>query len=158
MTDQLVVTRTVDVDPAALFAVLADPRRHIEFDDSGFVRGVAEGGVLRAVGDVFVMDMHNERLGDYRMRNTVVAYEPDRVIGWAPELYPLDGYTAVNGDMKATGHSYTWSLAPAPGGGTEVTQTYDWSGVHDEKFRARFPRFDADALAASIERLGVAVE
>lgn len=64
MTDseRLTVRRTVDVDASRLFEVLVDPARHVEFDTASMVRGVAEGGRIHAVGDRFVMDMHNERL------------------------------------------------------------------------------------------------
>jgi hypothetical protein len=75
MDDRTQVSRTVPVPADRLFALLADPARHIEFDTSGMVRGLASGTVAGAVGDQFVMAMHNERLGDHRMRNTVVAFE-----------------------------------------------------------------------------------
>ena len=37
------------------------------------------------VGDVFVMKMYFDELGEYHMINHVVEYEPDRRIGWEPE-------------------------------------------------------------------------
>jgi uncharacterized protein YndB with AHSA1/START domain len=152
MGDQIRVSRTVQVPAEPLFALLADPARHIEFDTSGMVRGLESGAAVATVGDRFVMAMHNERLGDYRMRNTVVAFERDRAIGWAPELYPLDGYPGAGG-MRVTGHTYHWGLVPAGPGATTVTLTYDWSGVTDPRFRERFPRLDAEQLRRSIGRV-----
>jgi uncharacterized protein YndB with AHSA1/START domain len=146
-------TRTVDASPAQLFAVLARPARHTDIDGADMLRGlVGADDPLTGVGDSFVMNMHNRILGDYQMRNTVVAFEPDRILGWAPQLHPEDGYTDKIGDMKAGGHTYTWVLEPAGDGHTTVTQTYDWSGVTDDRFRSLFPMLSEDVLGDSIER------
>ena len=146
------VTRTVTASPERLFALLATPSRHMEFDGADMLRG-PEGseGRVTGVGDQFVMNMNNPNLGDYQMRNTIVAFDADRLIGWSPELFPLDGYTDKVGDMQARGHTYTWKLEPVDGG-TAVTQTYDWSQVSDEKFREMFPMLTEEQLGASIER------
>ncbi len=152
MSDQIQVTRTVDASPEKLFALLSTPSRHTEFDGANMLRGVDGSGTqVRGVGDEFVMNMHNDALGDYQMKNTVTAYEQDRTIGWAPSIHPMDGYTDKLGDVKATGHSYTWELEPS-GSGTKVTQTYDWSGVTDEQFRGFFPMLSQDQLTDSIAR------
>lgn len=152
MSDQIVVSKTVDKTPEQLFALLSTPARHTEFDGADMVRGPeGSGDRITGVGDEFVMNMNNPDLGDYQMKNTVIAYEPDRKIGWAPSIHPLDGYTDKLGDVKATGHSYTWELEPS-GSGTKVTQTYDWSGVTDEQFRGFFPMVQEDQLADSIDR------
>jgi hypothetical protein len=136
-----------------LFALLCTPARHVEFDGAGMLRGVeGAGGPVGGVGDEFIMHMHQPALGDYRIRNTVIAYEPNRTIGWAPELYPLDGYTDKVGDMQARGHTYTWHLEPAGEGYTRITQVYDWSQVPDEQFRAIFPALTEEQLADSIDR------
>lgn len=147
------VTRTVDASPESLFALLSTPSRHTEFDGSNMMRGTEGPGTqVNGVGDQFVMKMNNPNLGDYRMRNTIVAYEPGRTIGWAPEIYPVDGYTDKIGDMQARGHTYTWHLEPAGPGRTTVTQVYDWSEVPDEQFRGMFPMLTEQQLSDSIER------
>lgn len=147
------VTRTVDASPEQLFALLADPSRHVEIDGADMLRGLADQvPPISGVGDVFVMNMHNQVLGDYQMRNTVTVYEQDRALGWAPELHPPDGYTDKLGGMQASGHTYTWQLEPAGPGRTTVTQTYDWSGVGDEGFRGLFPMLTEQQLTDSIER------
>jgi uncharacterized protein YndB with AHSA1/START domain len=151
--EQIKVTRTVDAAPDAVFAVLADPQRHLEIDGSGFMRSIAKGGPIGAVGDEFVVSMNNPVLGDYQVLNRVHAYEPGRTIGWSPSLYPPGGYADKLGDMVTTGHSFTWELAPS-GSGTEVTQTYDWSGVADPGFRSLFPLLKEEQLLDSIGKVG----
>lgn len=153
MSDQITVTRTVQASPAQLFALLSKPERHQEIDGSSMLRGLEGTSELSGVGDEFVMNMENDALGTYQMKNTVTAFEQDRRIGWAPALHPIDGYTDKLGDTRAEGHSYTWELAP-DGDGTRVTQVYDWSGVKDESFRGFFPMVSEDQLADSIEKAG----
>lgn len=154
--DRIVVERVVPAAQADLFALLADPKRHVEFDGSSLMQGLAEGGPIRAKGDVFVMDMSIDILGGpYQVRNTVNTYEPNRAIGWDPVLHPLDGYTDKIGDMKAQGHHFNWTLEPVDGG-TKVTLAYDWTDVQDPQYRSMFPFLKEEQLADSIERLNAA--
>lgn len=153
MSETVTVTRTVDAKPDQIFALLATPARHHEFDGAGMVQGVEGSATISGVGDQFVMNMRNDALGDYQMLNTVTAFEQDREIAWAPQAHPLDGYTDKLGDVRATGHTYTWYLDPQ-GSGTKVTQVYDWSGVTDEAFRGFFPLVSEDQLADSIDKAG----
>jgi hypothetical protein len=156
--DRIVVSRTVEAGPEQLFALLATPSRHTEFDSSNMLRG-AEGnaGPISAVGDEFIVNMNNQVLGDYQIKNTVVAYEKDRTIGWAPSLYPPDGYTDKIGDVKPGGHTFTWHLEPE-GSGTRLTQVYDWSEVSDPQFRRLLPLISEEQLADSLERAGRAAK
>jgi uncharacterized protein YndB with AHSA1/START domain len=151
--DQILVSRTVDASPEQLFALLSDPARHAEMDSADMLRGAEADTKLARVGDEFVIDMNNQVLGDYKIKNTVVAYEENRTIGWAPALHPEGGYADKLGDMKPGGHTYTWYLEPA-GSGTKVTQVYDWSGVADEQFKGFCPMLTAEQLTESIERAG----
>jgi hypothetical protein len=155
MSDQITVTRTVDAKPDQIFALLATPARHHEFDGAGLIQGVEGNGVVSGVGDQFVMNMHNDDLGDYQMLNTVTTYEQDREIAWAPQIHPLDGYTDKLGDITAKGHTWTWKLERS-GSGTEVTQTYDWSRVEDEGFRGFFPFVSEDQMARTIDKVAEA--
>ena len=151
MSDQIQVSKTVDASPEQLFALLSTPSRHPEVDGSGMLRGLEKDpGRITGTGDEFIMKMNNDLLGDYAIKNTVVAYEKDRKIGWAPSIHPADGYTDKLGDTQVKGHTYTWVLEPA-GSGTKVTQTYDWSGVTDEGFRGMFPLLSEDQLTNSID-------
>src|SRR5215472_19178905 len=88
------VSRRIEAPAADIFRVLADPRRHLEIDGSGMLRGPATDTMISAIGDVFVMRMYFSRLGHYEMDNHVVEYEPDRRIGWEPapgRTYPGGG-------------------------------------------------------------------
>jgi len=158
MSDQQQVSKTVDASPEQLFSLLATPERHAEFDGASMVRGVEPGSEkISGSGDEFVMNMENDALGPYQMKNTVVAFEPARRIAWAPSLHPIDGYTDKLGDVKATGHTWTWELEPA-GSGTKVTQTYDWSDVKDESFRGFFPMISEDQMSATIDKVANAAK
>ena len=56
------VTGTVEAPPAALFAVLSDPARHVEVDGADMLRGL--DSVLSPVtstGDAWVMNMEQDR-------------------------------------------------------------------------------------------------
>ena len=151
--EQIKVTRTVDASPDAVFAVLADPARHTEVDGTGFIRGVVKGGPITGVGDEFLMGMGNPILGEYEVLNRVHVFEPGRRIGWSPSLHPPGAYADKLGDIATTGHSFTWELAPS-GSGTEITQTYDWSGVADPGFKALLPLLNEQQLLDSIDKVG----
>jgi uncharacterized protein YndB with AHSA1/START domain len=111
------VSRTIPAAPEAIFAVLADPGMHPVIDGSGSVRQSRNGNPERLeMGSRFSMDM---RIGlPYLIRNSVVEYEPDRLIAW----------------RHFNGHRWRYRLEPIDDGeATEVTETFDWS-------TARVPR------------------
>ena len=73
------VSRRIEAPAALIFKILANPRRHMDFDGSGMLRGAVFDRPISDVGDNFTMKMH--RLGDdYLMLNYVVEFEPDRRI------------------------------------------------------------------------------
>jgi len=142
---QIVVEQTVDAGAPELFAVLADPRRHIEIDGSGTLRPTSGTSVITGVGQVFTMAMTYPSLGEYRTDNLVVEFERDRRLTWA---------TSRTG-LPPAGVWWTWVLTPGPDGRTTVTHIYDWSRVVDPAVLARvsFPRVSADQLEATVEAL-----
>ena len=79
------VSRRIRAPAHDIFQVLADPGRHRELDGSGMLRGVVSGTTICGVGDVFVMNMYFDELGDYQMINHVVEFLRDRRIAWEPE-------------------------------------------------------------------------
>jgi uncharacterized protein YndB with AHSA1/START domain len=91
----------VAAPPAEVFALLANPHRHHEFDGSGSVRAAVSGPERLTLGDRFGMDM-KIRL-PYRVTNEVVEFEPDRRIAWCHfakarwryELEPVEGGTRI---------------------------------------------------------------
>lgn len=104
-----IVSRSIVIDAPAdvIFNLLADPRRHGEFDGSGSVREAVSGPERLAMGSTFRMDM---RLGvPYRIGNTVKEFDEGRVIAWA----------------HIGGHRWRYELEPLPDGSTRVIETFD---------------------------------
>src|SRR5205085_3911495 len=64
VSDRIEVPRTIKAEPAAIFAVLRNPRGHVAIDSSGMLLS-AEGEPVSAVGDTFVVHMDREALNDY---------------------------------------------------------------------------------------------
>jgi uncharacterized protein YndB with AHSA1/START domain len=112
---QVSVTAIIDAPAERLFALLTDPAQHPLIDGTGSVLAVQDGGPERlTLGSKFGMDM---KIGaPYQILNTVVEYDQERLIAWR-HFY---------------GHRWRWQLRPLDEGGTEVTETFDWS-------TARFP-------------------
>ena len=102
------VSREIAVPPDVIFAVLADASLHPVIDGSGTVRRSRGTDAPLELGSKFGMSM---RLGvPYVISNTVVEYEPDRVIAW----------------RHIGHHRWRYELEPTDGG-TTVTETFDWS-------------------------------
>ncbi len=123
-------SRRINAPAERIFALLADPHRHLDLDGSQMLRGIAEGAAITGVGDVFVMNMYFDRLGgDYVMRNHVVEFAPPRRIAWAPA--PGDERSA--GDRfaidESVGHRWVYDLMPDGPDATVVTETYDCTRV-----------------------------
>ncbi len=106
----------VAAPPAEVFALLANPRRHHEFDGSGSVRAAVSGPERLTLGDRFGMDM-KIRL-PYRVTNEVVEFEPDRRIAWCHfakarwryELEPVDGGTRITETFDYRDSPFRWGL------------------------------------------------
>lgn len=139
---QILVQVVVPVPAAALFELLADPRRHAEIDGSGRVMGDVDARPITATGQVFTMAMSDPTRGDYRTDNEVLALEPDRLIAWS----------STEAGQPQIGVRWRWQLDPAGPGRTTVVHTYDWTNVSDPEAGA-FPRVPAVALRQSIRRL-----
>jgi uncharacterized protein YndB with AHSA1/START domain/ketosteroid isomerase-like protein len=141
------VSRVLDAPAERIFAVLRDPRRHPELDTAGLLRHAETSRPVDAVGDTFVMAMHNDEIGDYQVEYHVVAFTENRVIAWAPG----------QPGQRPAGDRFTWKLTPTDDGHTEVTQTYDWKAVTHPAQVPRLPVVSADELDASLTRLAAAV-
>jgi hypothetical protein len=152
---RLQVTRTIEAPAADVFAVLSDPARHTAIDGSGLLQG-SDAAPVTAAGQVFAMRMYRDDLGPWRTFNTVTTFEDGRRIGWSPALDPDCELAPKLAGITTGGHRYVYELDEHDGV-TDVTQTYDWSGVADPGFAAFCPFVSADALRATLDRLAEAV-
>lgn len=150
-----VVTATIPASPEAVFAVVSDPARHTEIDGSGMLRGVPAGDAPPTkVGDAFLMEMTQEGLGEYQMRNEIVAYEAGKTFAWKPLPNRVSQEIIdLLGDMDPTGYTFAFELAPTADGQTAVTHIYDWNGVKDDRVLPLFPRISAEQMSETISRV-----
>ncbi len=146
------VRRQIAVPPAAVFAVLRDPRGHVRIDSSGMLQS-ATGSPVSAVGDEFVVHMDRESLNDYPMGKydvtvIITKFVPDTEIEWT-----ISG--AIQPPLR---HLYGYQLQPSETG-TLATSYYDWSEI-DEAYRGKgiFPVIPETALRATLGILARTLE
>jgi uncharacterized protein YndB with AHSA1/START domain len=143
--DVVVVERVMRAPASALFDVLADPRRHSEFDGSGSVRQARSNAPERlSNGAAFTINM--KRVLPYAMTSTVIEFEEGRRIAWSPK--PANGIGA-----RFFGRIWRYDLEPVEGG-TRVRETWDISKESMRFFLRHLStkRFRND-MAKSLERL-----
>ena len=101
-------SRVIDAPAATIFTVITDVTLHPVIDGSGSVRSAASTAPPLQLGSKFAMNM---RIGvPYRMSSTVVEFQQDRLIAW----------------QHLGHHRWRYELREVEGG-TEVTETFDWS-------------------------------
>ena len=132
----------VDAPPSAVFAVLADPRTHADFDGSGTVRSAISGPDRLSLGSRFGVSMRIRV--PYRISNEVVEFEEDRRIAW----------------RHLARHRWRYELEPTATGGTRVTETFDWSTALAAPVLAytRIPTWNAASIERTLPRLKALVE
>jgi uncharacterized protein YndB with AHSA1/START domain len=132
----------VKAPPARVFAILADARQHPLFDGSGTVKSTLTAPERLELGSTFGMRMH--LLAPYVIKNTVVEYEPDRLIAW----------------RHFGGHRWRYELEPAGDGMTRVTETFDWSTSRAPWFieLMGFDKRNSGSIEATLKRLAEYVE
>ncbi|OXM50430.1 YbhB/YbcL family Raf kinase inhibitor-like protein [Amycolatopsis alba] len=142
--ERLEVSRLIPAAADDVFAVLSDPKGHVDIDASGMLID-AEGDRVEKEGDRFVVHMDREALGDvplgkYDVEVVITRFVPDEEIAWT-----------VEGRIRPpVRHIYGYRLEPAEGG-TLVTSYYDWSEVGEEwKRRVTFPVVPGSALKATL--------
>lgn len=151
--EPVTVSRRIGAPAAEIFQILADPGRHRDIDGSGTLREAAHGAVISGVGDVFVMRMHDPRIGEFEMNNHVVEYEPDRRIGWEPE----NGRGHPGAGEPDGGRWRRWSFELTPDGpdATVVTEIYDCSRApEDARAELDCGSVFLPAMTKTLERLG----
>jgi hypothetical protein len=153
MTNQEIVhaTLTFAAPTDRVFALLADPTTHAAIDGTGWVQGSVDQAPLTQEGQIFRMGMfhagHPE--GHYQTVNKVAVFEAPRAIGW------LTGQELGDGSFEFGGWLWRYDLAPLGSAETEVTLSYDWSGV-PQYTRDRgipFPPFGPEHLINSLRHL-----
>jgi uncharacterized protein YndB with AHSA1/START domain len=142
---------TIRAPAEAVFAVLADPAKHAAIDGTGWVLDSPDRQPLSASGQIFRMGMfHPDHPdGNYEMANRVEAFDPPQAISWAP------GYDPGDGNLRFPGWIWRYDLASLGPSETEVTLSYDWSGVPEDVRRTgpKFPPFPPDHLDNSLGHL-----
>lgn len=131
-------SRIIAAAPEAIFDILTDPARHPEFDGSGTVQELKGRHPERLeLGSKFGMSMKLSVL-PYRVGNTVVEYEKDRLIAW----------------QHFNRHRWRYELEPVEGG-TKVTETFDWSTATSPKALelAGYPERHLGNIERTLERL-----
>lgn len=153
-TTQVSETRTIAAPADAIFALLADPTMHAEFDGSGMVQGAISSAPVGALGDTFVMSMHNDEMGPYEMANRVVEFEAGKRIAWEPALHKASRPQDQDEVGESAYQVWGFELAVVDARTTEVTETFDCSRSPEWLRRAvrGGERWRAD-MVASLERL-----
>ncbi|WP_297850355.1 SRPBCC domain-containing protein [uncultured Corynebacterium sp.] len=149
MTDTNSATRVIDASANDIFAILSDPSRHAETDDSGMVVSADTDAKLEKVGDIFVMNMTKED-GDYQTRNEVFAFQDNKIIGWKN----LKNLTA---DVEV-GAKWLYELESEGTDSTRVTLTYDRSEIASDAVRKMSENFDDSVMEQSLATLAAAVD
>ncbi len=134
----------VDTSAEAIFAILADPSAHSEIDGSQSLQGVttSQTGRRLALGDRFGMNM---KIGlPYKVKNTVVEYDENRLIAW----------------QHFAKHTWRYELDELAPGRTRVSESWDWSGSPVARLMelVGFPDRNRKGIGASLVKLKALAE
>lgn len=135
-------TTTTTAPPEVVFAILTDPAQHPRIDGSGTVKASRGGSQRLELGSTFGMDM---KMGaDYKIGNTVVEFEQDRLIAWRHKGL----------------HRWRYELTPTADGGTTITETWDLSryGPAAIGFDLALGKKTQAAIEATLVKLKAAAE
>jgi Polyketide cyclase / dehydrase and lipid transport len=129
---------TVSAEPATVFDLVADPRRHGELDGSGTVHDIVSGPDRLGLGDTFSVKMSLIGI-PYRITSTVTGFEENALLEWQ---HPL-------------GHRWRWEFAETAPGHTQVTETWDYRGSRHIRFLeiAKYPRINGQGITRTLEGL-----
>ena len=136
------VCRAADVHApaAALFDIVADPRRHSELDGSGTVSGIITGPDRLSQGEKFTIKMKQFGV-PYKITSKVTEFVDGQVLEWK---HPL-------------GHRWRWEFVAQSDDTTRVTETFDYSGVPSVQAKALvvagFPKQNAAGIETTLRRL-----
>lgn len=136
-------SKRMAASPEVIFDLLADPSKHGLFDGSGMVQKSTTESVRLSMGAKFAMSMKFKFL-PYRIGNTVVEYEENRLIAW----------------QHFGKHRWRYELEPIDADTTLVTETFDWSTSRSAKGieTAGYPKTNLANIEKTLERLADLVE
>ncbi len=148
--ERLSVTRRIAVPASRVFDLVSDPAGHVAIDGSGMLEAAPAAARLSEVGQTFDVDMDRAPLNDipgmgkYKVRNTVTALVPNKLVEWS-----------VSGvDRPPVGHVYGWQIDDDGDDACRVTNYCDWSGITDEYRNAReWPIVPSHMLEKSLDNL-----
>ncbi len=134
--------RVIAAPAEEIFAVLANPSRHIEIAGTGTLRQLITSNAPLTLGSTFSMRV--KIIIPYKVKNRVLEFEEDRLIGWA----------------HTHGALWRYELEPQPDGSTLVCETFDYSRV---KLPVAielmgFHRSNVTNMEKTLERLAAVVE
>ena len=138
-------SRKVSAGAGKIFELIADPAQQPRWDGNDNLAEAPGGQRVRAVGQVFSTILTHDHV---IRENHVVEFEEGRRIAWRP----------AEPGQEPPGHLWRWELEPIDASRTQVTHTYDWTQLTDDKrFRVALAT-TADKLRASLDRLATLAE
>lgn len=138
------VSREIAARAEQIFDLIAEPSQQPRWDGNNNLAEAPEGQRIRDVGDVFTMTL---TVGSIR-ENHVIEFEEGRRIAWLPS----------DPGQQPPGHLWRWEVQALDQAHSQVTHTFDWSQLTDEKRLARARATTADNLRASLDRLAELAE
>ncbi len=131
----------INASAKTIFDLLADPSKHALFDGSDSVKKADPQRL--ALGSTFSVNMAIKVL-PYRIGNTVVEFEDDRLIAW----------------HHMGKHRWRYELEPIDDTTTLVTETFDWSlsQIAPALLAAGYPKRNLESIEKTLERLRQVVE
>lgn len=148
--DRVAVTRRIAAPAGRVFDIVSDPAGHVAIDGSGMLEAAPGSARLSEVGQTFDMDMDRAPLNDipgmgkYKVRNTVTAIVPGRLVEWS----------VAGIDRPPVGHVYGWQVDPDGDDACQVTNYCDWSGITDDYRTGRnWPIVPSEMLEKSLDNL-----
>lgn len=137
-------SREIAASPKKIFELIADPAQQPRWDGNDNLAEAAAEQRIRAKGEVFTMRITQGSLRE----NHVVEFDDGRRIAWQP----------AEPGQQPPGHLWRWELEPLGAARTQVTHTYDWTRLTDEKRLARARATTVEKLQASLDRLATLAE
>ena len=130
-------SRVVPAAPEEIFALLADPARHVEIDGSGTLQKLIAGQGSMKLGSKFRIAMKAYGF-PYRVTSKVVEYEENRLIAWC----------------HLVKNRWRFELEPVEGG-TRVAESADYRDIRFPRLTMRMVKDDLieDSIATTLDNL-----